>query len=119
MRVDYDRLDELLLEATTGPWEAWGEYDDGAPRPDTSRLIKAGDKYLGIMHVPDAELAALAPQLGKEILIMRCLLTHLRNMIDFSVTKLADFESASQERESLKNVVERIDEILELDYDSQ
>ena len=40
-------------------------------------------------------------------------------MIDFSVTKLADFESASQERESLKNVVERIDEILELDYDSQ
>lgn len=119
MSIDYDRLDELLLEATPAPWAAVGEYPTGEPRPDTSRLIHAGDKYLGMMHVPDAELAALAPQLGKEVLIMRCSLTSLRNLLEFSVNKIANFEKAPNESESLKYAVERIDEILEGNYDSE
>lgn len=56
---------ELLENATPGPWTALPNYDDGEPRPDDSYLIKVGDQYLGIMHAPDADLAAAAPYLAK------------------------------------------------------
>lgn len=69
MSSDYDWLEELLAEASPGPWEVVGEYEDGEPRPDASRMMRSfnGD-YLGIMHDPDAKLAALAPALAREVL---------------------------------------------------
>ena len=69
MSSNYDWLEELLSEASPGPWVAVGEYEDGEPRPDTSRMMRSfnGD-YLGIMHTPDAKLAALAPALAREVL---------------------------------------------------
>ena len=81
MSIDYDRLDELLFETTNGPWRVVGEYADGEPRRDTSRQIFAGDKYLGIMHAPDAELAALAPDMARELLRLRRELTDLRDLM--------------------------------------
>lgn len=69
MSSNYDWLEELLAETSPGPWEVVGEYDDGEPRPDTSRMMRSfnGD-YLGIMQDPDAKLAALAPALAREVL---------------------------------------------------
>ena len=72
MSTDYDRLRELLETHSPAPWAAIGKYDDGKPRPDTSRLMRGADgEYLGIMHQPDAELAALAPELARELLRQR------------------------------------------------
>lgn len=69
MSSNYDWLEELLSETSPGPWVAVGEYEDGEPRPDASRMMRSftGD-YLGIMHDPDAKLAALAPALAREVL---------------------------------------------------
>jgi hypothetical protein len=69
MNSNYDWLEELLAKTSPGPWEVVGEYDDGEPRPDTSRMMRSfnGD-YLGIMQDPDAKLAALAPALAREVL---------------------------------------------------
>ena len=63
-----EQIHELLDNATPGPWEARATYDDGTPRPDTTREMRAGDEYLGIMHAPDADLAAAAPELAKQVL---------------------------------------------------
>lgn len=72
MSFDYDRLQELADTANPGPWELLDEYADGEPRPDTSRMLRgAGGEYLGIMHTPDAQLAALAPELARELLRLR------------------------------------------------
>lgn len=72
MSIDYDRLRELLEKHSPAPWTAIGEYDNGKPRPDTSRLMRDADgEYLGIMHPPDAELAALAPEVARELLRLR------------------------------------------------
>ena len=60
-----EQIHELLDNATPGPWEARATYDDGTPRPDTTREMRAGDQYLGIMHAPDADLAAAAPDLAE------------------------------------------------------
>lgn len=90
MSIDYDRLRELLDEATPGPWEAVGEYADGRPRPDTSRRICGdGAKYLGIMHTPDAELAALAPELAKQVLNYHYAVGQLRHLL----TMMADTDA--------------------------
>ncbi|PIS66261.1 hypothetical protein [Corynebacterium striatum] len=64
-------LQHLLDRTTPGPWEALDLYSDGAPRPDTTREMRAAGEYLGIMHAPNAELAALSPDLADEILRMR------------------------------------------------
>lgn len=64
-------LQRLLDEATPGPWEALATYDDGAPRPDTTREMRAAGEYLGIMHAPNAELAALSPDLAQEVIALR------------------------------------------------
>lgn len=64
-------LKRLLNEATPGPWTALATYDDGAPRPDTTREMRAAGEYLGIMHTPNAELAAAAPDLAQEVLRLR------------------------------------------------
>lgn len=71
-------LKRLLDETSPGPWEARGYYMDGEPRPDDSYQMRdaAGD-YLGIMHGPDAALAALAPDLAQEVIRMRTELTSL------------------------------------------
>lgn len=72
MSIDYDRLRELLEKHSPAPWAAIGEDDNGKPRPDTSRLMRGADgEYLGIMHHPDAELAALAPDMARELLRLR------------------------------------------------
>lgn len=71
MSIDYEQLRELLDESAPAPWEARAIYDDGAPRPDTSRDMRAGDEYIGIMHAPYADLAALAPELAYELLALR------------------------------------------------
>ena len=70
-------LKRLLDEATPGPWTALATYDDGAPRPDTTREMRAAGEYLGIMHTPNAELAAAAPDLAQEVLRMRTEFTSL------------------------------------------
>ena len=62
---------ELLENATPGPWEARATYSNGTPRQDTSRQMRAGDQYLGIMHAPDADLAAAAPDLARLVAGMR------------------------------------------------
>ncbi|GEA42090.1 Uncharacterised protein [Corynebacterium striatum] len=64
-------LKRLLAEASPGPWEALATYDDGAPRPDTTREMRAAGKYLGIMHTPNADLAAAAPDLAQEVIRLR------------------------------------------------
>lgn len=64
-------LKRLLAEASPGPWEALAMYDCGAPRPDTTREMRAAGGYLGLMHDPHAPLAAAAPELADEILRMR------------------------------------------------
>ena len=81
MSIDYDKLAELLDTATPGPWRAIPNYDDGEPRPDDSCLIKVGDEYLGIMHGPDADLTALAPDMARELLRLRRDLTDLRDLM--------------------------------------
>lgn len=69
MSFDYDRLREMVEKHSPAPWAAIDKYDDGKPRPDTSRLMRGADgEYLGIMHHPDAELAALAPELARELI---------------------------------------------------
>ena len=64
-------LQRLLDQAAPGPWTALATYDDGAPRPDTTREMRAAGEYLGIMHTPNAELAAAAPDLAQEVLRLR------------------------------------------------
>lgn len=72
MSTDSDRLHNLLCKTTNGPWRVVGEYADGEPLPDTSRMLRgAGGEHLGIMHAPDAELAALAPELADTLLWLR------------------------------------------------
>lgn len=81
MTIDYDRLRELLETHSPAPWAAIDKYDDGKPRPDTSRLMRGADgEYLGIMHQPDAELAAVAPELARELLRLRDGVEQLREM---------------------------------------
>lgn len=71
-------IQRLLTEASPGPWEARANYKEGDPRPDTScQLFSADEKYLGIVHSPHADLAALAPDLAQEVLRMRTELTSL------------------------------------------
>lgn len=92
MSFDYDRLRELVDEHTPGPWELVGEYADGEPRPDTSRMLRgAGGEYLGIMHHPDAELAALAPTLARELL-------RLRDGVEQQITHLEALLAAAESR---------------------
>ena len=47
-----EKAHELLDNAKPGPWEARATYANGTPRPDTTREMRAGDEYLGIMHAP-------------------------------------------------------------------
>ena len=64
-------LKRLLAETSPGPWEALATYGNGAPRPDTTREMRAAGEYLGIMHAPNAELAALSPDLAQEVIALR------------------------------------------------
>ncbi len=80
---------ELLENATPGPWTALPNYDDGQPRPDDSCLIKAGGQYLGIMHGPDADLAAAAPELAKQVLNYHYAVGQLRHLL----TMMADTDA--------------------------
>ena len=90
MTIDYDRLAELLDTATPGPWRAIPNYNDGQPRPDDSCLIKVGDEYLGIMHGPDADLTALAPDMARELLRLRAGLVDLITQKELLAAKLCD-----------------------------
>lgn len=72
MSIDYNRLREIVEKHSPAPWAAIDKNDDGKPRPATSRLMRDTDgEYLGIMHHPDAELAALAPDMARELLALR------------------------------------------------
>ena len=65
-------IQRLLAEATPGPWEAQANYKEGDARPDDSHQIRSADgEYLGIMHGPDAHLAASALELAQEVLRLR------------------------------------------------
>lgn len=89
MEIDYDRLHTLVGERSPGPWQAVGQYDDGSSRPDTSRLMRSGDgEYLGIMHGPDAELAALAPELARELLWIRKELRETLSNVEDQLTRI-------------------------------
>lgn len=82
MSIDYDRLREMVEKHSPAPWAAIDKNDDGKPRPATSRLMRDADgEYLGIMHHPDAELAALAPDMARELLRLRRELTDLRDLM--------------------------------------
>lgn len=74
-----EQIHELLDNATPGPWEARATYANGTPRQDTSRQMRAGDQYLGIMHAPDAYLAAAAPDLAE-------IVAGMRQVYDYEVT---------------------------------
>jgi len=81
MSIDYDMMRELLDEAAPGPWEAKNEHSNGNARTDTSRLMHdARGEYIGIMHHPDAELAALAPDMAAELLRLRDRVEQVREM---------------------------------------
>lgn len=82
-------LKRLLAEAAPGPWEALDRYSDGAPRPDTTREMRAAGEYLGIMHAPNAELAALAPDLAQEVIRLR---EHVKGLALAMETKAANNE---------------------------
>lgn len=80
MSIDYNRLREIVEKHSPAPWAAIDKNDDGKPRPATSRLMRDADgEYLGIMHHPDAELAALAPDMAAELLRLHRELTDLRD----------------------------------------
>lgn len=102
-------LKRLLDEATPGPWEALATYDDGAPRPDTSREMRAAGEYLGIMHTPNAELAAAAPDLAQDALRMREVLRDLSAVWEgVSI----DPTRTPAEQQIAAAVVDHIDQIL-------
>lgn len=64
-----ERAKELMQP---GPWKVVGEYNDGEPRPDDSRLIYTSDSdYVGIMSAAGAYLAAAAPDLAQTVAGMR------------------------------------------------
>ena len=85
-------LQRLLDEAAPGPWEALATYDDGAPRPDTTREMRAAGEYLGMMHTPNAELAALALPLAQEMILLR---VRIEGLITAMENKAAAGESPS------------------------
>ncbi|WP_411708654.1 hypothetical protein [Corynebacterium sp. LaCa116] len=71
-------LKRLLDEAAPGPWHVWDAYEDEDYRPDTALQLHGVDgEYLGLMHLHNPYLAALAPELADEVLRMRRELTHM------------------------------------------
>lgn len=84
-----EQVHELLDNATPGPWEALATYDDGSPRPDTTREMRAAGEYLGIMHTPNADLAAAAPELAKQVLNYHYAVGQLRHLL----TMMADTDA--------------------------
>lgn len=103
-------LKRLLDETTPGPWEAWGYYMDGEPRPDDSHQIRSADgEYLGIMYASDAILTAAAPQLAQEVIRMREAL-HDLNEVWEAVS--IDPERTPVEQQLAAAVVDHIDQII-------
>lgn len=102
-------LKRLLAETTPGPWEALATYDDGAPRPDTTREMRAAGEYLGIMHTPNFTLAALAPSLADEVLRMR---EALRDLSEVWEAVSIDPERTPAEQQLAAAVVDHINQIL-------
>lgn len=89
-RISPERAKELRKGAQRGPWKAVDEDDNGKKRPDTSRLMRsASGEYLGIMHTPGADLAALAPDMARELLRLRRELTELRVLMQTHAQYLA------------------------------
>ncbi|HAT1400384.1 TPA: hypothetical protein I8W35_002305 [Corynebacterium striatum] len=108
-------LKRLLAEASPGPWEALATYDGGAPRRDTTREMRAAGEYLGIMHTPNAALAAAAPELADEILRMR---EALHDLSEVWEAIRIDPTRTPAEQQLAAAVVDHIDQILG-DHDDQ
>lgn len=102
-------LKRLLAEASPGPWEALAMYDCGAPRPDTTREMRAAGGYLGLMHDPHAALAAAAPELADEILRMR---EALHDLSEVWEAISIDPTRTPAEQQLAAAVVDHIDQIL-------
>lgn len=102
-------LQRLLDQAAPGPWTALATYDDGAPRPDTTREMRAAGEYLGIMHTPNSALAAAAPELAQEVLRMREALRDLSEV--WEAVSIGPFRTPA-EQQLAAAVVNHIDQIL-------
>lgn len=113
MTIDYDKLAELLDTATPGPWRAIPNYNDGEPRPDDSCLIKVGDEYLGIMHGPDAGLAAAAPDLAKQVLNYHYAVGQLRHLLTL-MADTAAVQGSPEASDLCKHVIGLLTEIMEV-----
>ncbi len=82
--ADTNELLELLDKATPGPWEATerGGYSDF---DGNSRVIIGDDMRIGVIQTTgredteaNAELAALAPDLAREVIALRAEVARLR-----------------------------------------
>lgn len=100
----------LLEKAASGPWEARDNYLDDGTRPDDSYQMRdaAGD-YLGIMHGQDSYLAALAPELARELLVLRDALADVIQIWQYAST---DPERTPIEQNLAARVVDHINEAL-------
>lgn len=100
----------LLEQAAPGPWEARDNYLDDGTRPDDSYQMRdaAGD-YLGIMHGQDSYLAALAPELARELLVLRDALADVIQIWQYAST---DPERTPIEQNLAARVVDHINEAL-------
>lgn len=113
MSIDYNQLAELLDTATPGPWRAIPNYADGEPRPDDSCLIKVGDEYLGIMHGPDADLTALAPDMAKQVLNYHYAVGQLRHLLTL-MADTAAVQGSPEASELCEYVIGLLTEIMEV-----
>lgn len=66
MSIDYDRLRELVDEATPGPWRA-----DDVARCECCTHVEAPAASVCTADMADAPLIALAPDMARELLRLR------------------------------------------------
>ena len=103
------RLQHLLDQATTGPWETIEAYPDGTPRWDMSRQIRSADgEYLGIMHGQNAHLAALAPELAQEVINLRDALGYLVEETRLAAENSDDAVVQKRVADAIKTTVAKI-----------
>ena len=77
MSFDYDRLRELVDEATPGPWRA-----DDVARCECCTHVEAPAASVCTADMYDAPLIALAPDMARELLCLRDGLVHIRSELD-------------------------------------
>ena len=103
-------LKRLLEQAAPGPWHVWDAYEDEDYRPDTAlQLHDVDGEYLGLMHLQNPYLAALAPDLAQEVLQKR---EALHDLSEVWEAVSIDPARTPAEQDLAAAVVDHIDQIL-------